>query len=434
MDDSIPTGRITRTISSGKVITQLGKNQLKYYLKKPFLSTPKKAGLARRKDRENARIIFDGLSLLRGTALKAAQMLSLESDIIPETVRTELEKSYHQVPPINRALARKIIINNLNAPPEEVFKRFEPTAFAAASLGQVHHAVTHDDETLAVKIQYPDIAATISNDILLLKGVLRPMSRYDVIKAVLNEIETVLLNETDYAREGTNIDFFGQHLDMEQVLIPKIFPDYSTRQVLTMSHMPGTPLNQWMASNPGQEEKNSVAQTLHDIFIKGFYELNTLHADPNPGNFLVTDDLRVSLLDFGCVRKFDDRFIRMYQDLIRISPGSDKNACREMLERMKLVTPDLDPDIADQLIELFVSMGEWFGRLFEHETFDFGANPDFMEQGKQIGMKMHRFRKHIHNITPEFVFLDRTRYGLIRMFEKMKVTIRIKNRYENLDG
>ena len=364
MDDAIPKGKLKRTLSSGKILTRLGTNQLGYYLKKPFLSGKRKADLQKEKDVENAKIVFNGLSLLRGTALKAAQMLSFESDVIPQELRKELEKSYNQVPPINRALARKIITNNLEAAPEEVFKKFESTAFAAASLGQVHHATTYDNEQLAVKIQYPDIAATISNDIRMLKGILRPMSQYEVIKTALNEIETVLLNETDYEKEAGNINFFKKNLNHDQVRVPQVYEQYTTGQVLAMSHMDGIILNRWLETAPDQDAKNRVAQTLHDIFVRGFYELKTIHADPNPGNFLVTNDNRICLLDFGCVRTFDDGFVALYQELIRTSPARDKDACRDLLQRIRLITPDLAPDIKDRLVDLFMDMGDWFSRLF----------------------------------------------------------------------
>ena len=431
MDDTIPTGKIKRTLSSGKVVTRLGRSQLTYYLKKPFLSRERQAGYRREKEVQNARIIFEGLTLLRGTALKAAQMLSLESEVIPGSLRKELEKSYNQVPPINRALARKIIINNLNAPPEQIFDTFETKAFAAASLGQVHRAATREGDHLAVKIQYPDIAATISNDIRLLRGMLRPMSQYNIIKTALSEIETVLLNETDYEKEAANILFFKDHLSLNRVHVPAVFPEYSSRHVLSMSHMKGLPLNKWLETRPDQSSRNRIAQILHDIFVRGFYELKTLHADPNPGNFLITEDLHVGLLDFGCVRRFDDRFIQIYRDLIRISTGRDRDAYLDLLMRIRLVTPDFDPGAASELVDLFISIGDWFSRLFRETWFDFGAEPDFMAQGRQIGMEMHKFRKHIQTITPEFIFLDRTRYGLMRLFERMKAKIRIRNRYEH---
>jgi predicted unusual protein kinase regulating ubiquinone biosynthesis (AarF/ABC1/UbiB family) len=434
MTDTIPTSKIRRTISSGKIMAKMGSNHLGFLLKKPFLSKEKQTLSQKKKDTQNAQILFNGLSLLKGTALKAAQMLSLESDYFPETIRKELEKSYNQVPPINRALVRKIIINNFNRPPEKVFESFNLKAFAAASLGQVHLARSKDGEELAVKIQYPHISQTISNDIRLLKTVLRPMAEYDIIKIALEEIEEVLLNETDYEKEGQNIKYFRKNLKNERVMIPENFHELTTKNVLSMSCMKGLILNKWLETRPDMESKTIIAQTLHDIFVEGFYELKQIHADPNPGNFLVTDDLKVSLIDFGCVRSFDDKFIQLYQKLIRISTGNERQAYIDLLTRMKLITPDLDPDIKNQMVALFMQIGDWFGELFREEEFDFGANPDFMEKGRKIGQQMHQFRKHIHNITPEFIFIDRTRYGLIKLFEKMKVKIKIQNKYEYTAG
>ena len=430
MTDTIPKSKIRRTISSGKIAAKMGTNHLGFLLKKPFLSKEKQALSQKKKDAQNARILFNGLALLRGTALKAAQMLSLESDYFPESIRKELEKSYNQVPPINRALVRKIITNNFNKSPEKIFESFDLKAFAAASLGQVHLARSKDGEELAVKIQYPDISQTISNDIRLLKTVLRPMAEYDIIKIALEEIEEVLLNETDYEKEGQNIKYFRENLKNDRVMIPEIFHDLTTKNVLSMSCMKGLILNEWLETRPDLESKTIVAQTMHDIFVVGFYELKQIHTDPNPGNFLVTDDLKVSLIDFGCVRSFDDEFIQLYQRLIRIGAGNEREAYIDLLTRMKLIISDLDPDIKDQMVALFMKIGAWLSQLFCEKEFDFGANPDFMEKGRKIGQQMHQFRKHIHNFTPEFIFIDRTRYGLIKLFEKMKVKIRIRNKYE----
>jgi predicted unusual protein kinase regulating ubiquinone biosynthesis (AarF/ABC1/UbiB family) len=430
MTDTIPTSKIGRTISSGKIAAKMGTKHLGFLMKKPFLSKEKQDLSQKKKDRENAKILFNGLSMLRGTALKAAQMLSFESDYIPQSIIKELEKSYNQVPPINRALVRKIIINNFNSPPEKVFKSFDSKAFAAASLGQVHLAESKNNQALAVKIQYPDISRTISNDIRMLKTILRPMHEYAIIKIALDEIEDVLLDETDYEKESANIEFFRENLKNKNVIIPQIYPDLTTKNVLSMSHMNGLILNEWLQTNPDQESKTIVAQTLHDIFVEGFYELKKIHADPNPGNFLITKDLKIGLLDFGCVRSFGDDFIGLYQRLIYIGRGNDRKAYLDLLIRMRFISKDHDQDIKDKMVTLFMQLGEWISQLFREESFDFGANSDFMEKGKKISMQMHQFRKHIHDITPEFIFLDRTRYGLIRLFEKMKVKIKMKNKYE----
>ena len=434
MTDTMPKGKISRSFSSGKIAARMGTNHLGFFIKRPFLSKENQTQVKQKLDEKNAKILFQGLSLLRGTALKIAQMLSFEREFFPKSFQQELEKSYNQVPPINRALVRKIIINNFNAPPEEVFNSFDTKAFAAASLGQVHRARSRENQSLAVKIQYPDIGQTISNDIRLLKIILRPMAEFGIIKTALDEIEQVLLAETDYEREAQNIMFFSKFLNHPRVRIPTVTKALSTRHVLTMSCMEGMTLNHWLATNPDKDSKTQVAQTLNDIFVKGFYELHLIHADPNPGNFLISPDLSVSLLDFGCIRSFEPDFVALYQALVQQGGDHDKKAYQALLTRMKFITPGLDADIGDRMVAVFMEIGDWYSQLFQNVQFDFGANPDFMEKGRKLGMKMHEFRHHINGINPEFIFLDRTRYGLIRLFEKMEVKINIQNQYEYCKG
>ena len=124
----------------------------------------------------------------------------------------------------------------------------------------------------------------------------------------------------------------------------------------------------------------------------------------------------------------------LFRSLVQQGGNHDKKAYQALLTRMKFITPGLDADISDRMVAVFMEIGDWYSRLFKNAQFDFGANPDFMEKGRQIGMKMNEFRTHINGINPEFIFLDRTRYGLIRLFEKMGVKINIQNQYEYCKG
>jgi predicted unusual protein kinase regulating ubiquinone biosynthesis (AarF/ABC1/UbiB family) len=426
----IPKGKIKRTFSSGRIAAKMGTNQLGFMIKRPFLSEKAQQNARQKKDSRNAAILFNGLSLLRGTALKAAQFLSMESDLFPETIRRELEKSYNQVPPINRALVRKIIQNRFGKGPEDIFKSFDTKAFAAASLGQVHRAVTSKGQRLAIKIQYPDIADTISSDIKMMKTAIRPLGQYELLRAGLNEIEKVLLEEIDYIKEASNIEFFSKNLSLDNVHIPKIHKGYTFKNILAMSMIDGEILNYWLDRKPDPEQINTVAQTLHDIFIKGFYELGVIHADPNPGNFIISKDLEIGLVDFGCVKAFDEKFISLYKRLVRVGGSREKDDYKALLRDMAIISPRTPKEVEDQLILLFMDMGNWFYKLYEKDTFDFGKNPDFFEKGKEIGQTMHKFRKYIVDFNPNFIFLDRTRYGLMRIFEKMKAKIKIRNKHE----
>ena len=192
MRTGIPENKFQRSIEGGKTAVKVGGKILKYLAEKPFLSSQKRNAARQRTSRESAEILFKGLSLLKGTALKIAQQLSFEIDVFPEEVRNELEKSYHQVPPLNRALVRKVLTHALGKPPERIFSSFESNAFAAASLGQVHRAQTKDGRHLAIKIQYPGIDRTISGDIGLIKNLLRPSADFRLYRSALEEIEARL--------------------------------------------------------------------------------------------------------------------------------------------------------------------------------------------------------------------------------------------------
>ncbi|MCP3900942.1 MAG: AarF/ABC1/UbiB kinase family protein, partial [Desulfobacteraceae bacterium] len=174
----IPKGKFKRTVISTKTATKVGGKVLNYLVKKPFLSKTKKIAAKKELSEKSAETIFKSLTLLKGTALKIAQFLSMELEILPEALRKELEKSYNRVPPLNRAIVRKILKNEYQDDPEKIFKTFEANAFAAASLGQVHNAETNKGEQIALKIQYPGIKNTIESDLKLVRTVVKPFQDY----------------------------------------------------------------------------------------------------------------------------------------------------------------------------------------------------------------------------------------------------------------
>ena len=430
MISEIPRGKWQRSYTTGKTAAKISGKVLKYLAKRPFLSSGKKEQAKEDLDRDSAKILFSGLSLLKGTALKAAQMLSLELDIFPAHIRRELGKSYHQVPPINRALVRRIIQNNLKQPPEKVFRSFDTQAFAAASLGQVHRAISLEGEEFAVKIQYPDIANTITSDIRLVKAAVRPLAEYELVCIALKEIEEILLLETDYEKEAANLEFFAKHLQMENVKIPEVDYRISGKTILSQTHFHGPTLNEWLKTNPDRYEVDAVAQTLHDIFLKGFYELNCIHADPNPGNFIILNDCEIVLIDFGCVKRFDSKFVNLYNQLACISANGEESLPISLLRELEVFPPDMDTKVEQELYKYMVAFNRWFGRPYQKKVFDFKENSDYILEGKEILKGIQRYRKHINSINTNFIFLDRTRYGLFRLFEQMGARVRIRNKYE----
>jgi predicted unusual protein kinase regulating ubiquinone biosynthesis (AarF/ABC1/UbiB family) len=407
----------------------MSRKALKYLARKPFLTEEKRQEERKALNRENAVLLFEGLSLLRGTALKMAQLLSMELDIFPPEITKELQKSYHRVPPINRALVRKTMQNALGKPPELIFEAFEPTAFAAASLGQVHRATTRDGDRLAVKIQYPGIRETIQNDVQLMRSVLRPLPEYRMIVPAIEEIETRLLEETDYRRELENMAFFKERLRMDRIIVPAPYGDYSTDTVLSAEHVSGLTLNEWLNTGPDRRKRDRLAQTLHDLFIFGLYRLHRIHADPNPGNFIVNGDKKIGLVDFGCVKRFDPEFVALYGELPQTALQGGRSDYMRLLKALNIAGPAMAPEVEDHMFKVFHETGQWLGKLYQEEYFDFKTNPDFIAAGKKMMARTFELRKHM-DINTNFIFLHRTRYGLLRLFEQMGARVSFRNPYE----
>ncbi len=429
MNDSIPKGPWQRGVTGTRAAAGMGGRMVQYLVKKPFLEQNKRQKAREQLNRENAHALFQALCLLRGTALKIAQMLSMELDLLPEPIRKELEKSYNRVPPLNRALVRKAVVNSLGTPPERLFKTFELKAFAGASLGQVHRAWDTQGNPLAVKIKYPGIRDTIRSDIDLVKGLVRVMPDQDIMVPALAEIELRLMEETDYGREARYMSFFRQNLKLSQVHIPSPSKDFCCENILSADFIKGPDLNQWLKSAPSQKDRDRVAKTINDIFLKGFYGLNCIHADPHPGNFIIGADLSVGLVDFGCVKEFDPLFADRYQRLIKALILGDRDQYFKIVQDLDFIRPGLPQGVKEKIFQTAMGFGQWLRQIFEPERFDFSGNRAFMEQGRDLVHQMLRHRKHM-SMNPDFIFLDRTRYGLFRLFEKMEARVRMKNVYE----
>ena len=429
MENQMPSTKWKRGIAGGRTAARMGKERIRFLAKKPFLTGDKRDEAREEMDRKSGQALFQGLTLLRGTALKIAQMLSMETELFPDALKKELEKSYNQVPPLNRALVRKTVENGLGAPPEKLFASFDLTAFAGASLGQVHRAVDPEGRELAVKVKYPGIRDTIKSDMELVRGLVRLHPDQSLVAPALEEIERKLFQEIDYCREADQMSFFASRLNMDRVAVPEPCQALSSQDVLSAGFLEGLPLNQWIKTNPNQKARDQVAQTINDIFLKGFYELNCIHADPHPGNFIIDEDLCVGLVDFGCVKHFKPGFVELYGRLVGAIIRGDEDRYFHLVEQLDFLRPDLTESTRADIFRTAFGFGQWIGEAFTAERFDFGANKDFMIRGRKIAGRMSRHRKHL-KMNPDFVFLDRTRYGLFRLFEMMGARVRMKNRYE----
>jgi predicted unusual protein kinase regulating ubiquinone biosynthesis (AarF/ABC1/UbiB family) len=238
-----------------------------------------------------------------------------------------------------------------------------------------------------------------------------------------------LREEVDYEQEADNCAYFAEVLNVDGVRIPAVAPELCAPTVLTTAFMPGLPLDVWLQGKPKQKDRDRVARRLQAIFIEGLYELGTVHADPNPGNFIIAEDLTIGLVDFGCVKRLSPAFVDRYRRLALSAAHYQEGAHFKLMQELGLFSPDLGHDTLKALEEISTAFSRWFGRLYSETPFDFNQHPDFIPQGKEIMGRMQKFQRHL-KVNTGFIFLDRTRYGLLRIFEQMGARVAFRNVYE----
>ena len=304
--DHIPTGKIERASKLVTTGVKLGGNYIKYIGDK--IVDPDNA--REKLDEENAKDIYDGLKSLKGSALKVAQMLSMEKNLLPSAYVERFSLAQFSVPPLSGPLVRKTFKKYFGEYPEDLFDTFATQSVNAASIGQVHLA-TKSGKKLAVKIQYPGVANSIGSDLALVKPVAIRMFNLkgQDTEKFFNEIEGKLLEETNYELE------LKQSLDVKQACenipnlrFPNYYPELSCEKILTMDWMEGIHLSEYAKDNDDQEKNNRLGQTLWDFYMYQMHILKSVHADPHPGNFLITEQGELVAIDFGCIKQIPLEF------------------------------------------------------------------------------------------------------------------------------
>lgn len=437
--DRISTGKLSRSVSLGMVAAKIGLKHVGRLGKNRRTGAEgeaEKQAEQTRYEREIGQILFQALNQLKGTALKASQILSLEVDFLPEGIREELAKACYQATPLNKALIHKVFRQEFNQSPYDMFLRFDDPAFAAASLGQVHKAQLPDGSDVAVKIQYPGIAASISNDIALLKRLLSILSSTtdlipdrNVIDIVLSEIELQLEREVDYQLEAQHINWFSAHLTSSHIVIPGIHPTFSGDRVLTMHYLTGVHLEEWLATGPDQASRDHYGQLLFDVFIKSFFELGCLHADPHPGNFLFMENGQLGLLDFGCVKKISPPFPQEQAHFYNLLMRHQDKAClpelRQAYLSMGLIDAHLDQKTFDQKLQpKLQDMQVWCIEPFLNDEFDFSQKSPLPPLNSEEAREAMPFLK---GMPRDLLYFDRTYHGMIHMLKRVGGRVRTKN-------
>ncbi|MBC2839176.1 AarF/ABC1/UbiB kinase family protein [Robiginitalea sp. SC105] len=432
--DHIPVTKMER---AGKLVqtgVKLGGNYVKYYGKKLVNPAMDREEL----DADNARDVYDGLKSLKGSALKVAQMLSMEKNLLPRAYVERFSLAQFSVPPLSAPLVRKTFRNYFGDYPEALFDRFEPDSVNAASIGQVHRA-WKDGKPLAVKIQYPGVSDSISSDLALVKPIALRMfnlSGKDSDK-YFKEVEEKLLEETDYLlelRQSQTITRACSHITGMQ--FPEYYPEWSSERILTMDWMEGEHLGVFTKKTFDRATGDRLGQALWDFYMYQIHGLRKVHADPHPGNFLVGGDGGLIAIDFGCIKEIPDSFYTPYFELALKENIENDDILTRKLEQLEILTPSDSPEELAYFKALFREMLELFTSPFNGEVFDFSST-EFWGRIADLSQRYSRdpqIRKmNASRGSRHFLYINRTFFGLYNLLHDLRARVRVNDYRKYLD-
>lgn len=425
--DSIPTKKIERVAKLLKTGAKVGGNYLKYYGEKVITPSLTKDKL----HEENATDIYDGLKELKGSALKVAQMLSMEKNLLPKSYVDKFSLSQFSVPPLSAPLVRKTFKTYFKQYPEELFDQFSADSINAASIGQVHMA-EKDGKKLAVKIQYPGVRDSIKTDIALVKPIaIKMFNLQGTSDEYFQEVEEKLTEETDYLLELAQSEQVRLDCNaIDNLLFPKYYKDYSCDKIITMDWMQGIHLSEFCAAETDQEKRDLVGQTLWNFYMFQIHELKKFHADPHPGNFLVNDKAELVAIDFGCMKSIPNEFYTPYFELSTPASLADKVYFEDKLFELEILKSSDTLKEKEFFSALFHELLSVFTKPIQSEEFDF-SDVNFSNQIAALSEKFSNdktLRKMNGNRgSRHFIYVNRTFFGLYNLMFDLKAKVKVND-------
>ena len=382
-------------------------------------------------DRErNAEDLKRALGGLKGPLMKVAQLLSTIPGGLPDEYAEALGALQSRAPAMGWGFVKRRMAAELGPDWRSAFADFETEAVAAASLGQVHRATAHDGTALACKLQYPDMASAVAADIRQLKLIFAVYARYDPAidtGEIHAEIAARLREELDYEREARHMALYGEMLrDDPGVHVPVVDAALSTRRLLTMNWLDGAPLLDFKEAPA--EQRNDIARRMFDAWYVPLYRYGVLHGDPHLGNYTVREDGTVNLLDYGCIRVFESRFVQGIIDLYYAVRDEDRDLAVHAYETWGF------SDLSNEMVDALNIWANYiYGPLIDDRArlIDESGNARY---GGAVAAKTHRELRRLGGVTPprEFVLIDRSAIGLGSVYLHLKAELNWHRLYEAL--
>ncbi len=419
--DPITKGRARRAITMGGLASQVGTSYLWTSIRRPFLSRSAHERELLETHIRNAERILESSKHLRGAFMKLIQMLSMRQDLLPGEALDVLRATQSSVPPMSYSTIADQIKREIGRRPDQLFRSFDQTAFAAASLGQVHRARLRDGREVAVKVQYPGVDATVEEDLKNIKLLLRTLQAIgrDVMRqkidtaAIYAELEARLREELDYIGEARNMTEFRERFaDDPEVEVPAVIEELSSRRVLTMTFIEGYPLADVMNPAVELELRTWVANKCHAIVWRQILEFGVLHTDFHPGNYLVSYHPRLGILDFGSIRRFRDSERKAYLQVARAIIDNDAAAIGTGMQKLGWLDRGQDPAPMVKIIRI----------LFSPMMVDRDYDPaDYDAVGNATKVGEIAFEHKLYKSPAHGVFLLRALIGLEGIIRRLGV-------------
>ena len=421
----IPTSKVERASKFVSTGAKVGGNYVKHYAKRFITGDKSREAL----DQANAEDIYDSLSELKGSALKVAQMLAMDKNILPTAYQNQFSMAQYSAPPLSYPLVVKTFKEQLGKTPTDIFDSFTRSAVNAASIGQVHKGKIGSNE-FAVKVQYPGVAGSVRSDLKLVKPFALRLVKLNEqeLDHYMEEVEERLLEETDYKlelRRSAEISEACAHIP--NLVFPKYYPQYSAERILTMDWLDGMHLKEFLNTNPSQEQRNQIGQAMWDFYNFQVHNLLQVHADPHPGNFLMMENGSLGVIDFGCVKVIPEDFYRSYFKLMREDLLWKQEELVAAFHELMFLYEDDPADYKVLYIEVFKEMMQLLGAPFHKDSFDFADETYFkkiFDLGEYIS-KRKEFKNSKHpRGSRHGLYINRTYFGLYNLLHDLGAEVK----------
>ena len=365
--------------------------------------------------------VFELLGGMKGAIMKLGQMLSLLADGLPEAYQQALRGLQQGAPPMAPHLVAEVVRAELGGLPERVFFEFSEEPVAAASIGQVHRATLDDGTEVAVKVQYPGVDVAIRADLdnaFLLTNVARMMAPGIEPEPLIAELRKVIGDELDYHKEAANQEEFRQAYEGHPwIVIPRVFPEYSARRVITSEWVSGRSF--YDVIDAGVAERDAAGEKLFRFWVGSVGILRFFNADPHPGNYFFRDDGKIWFIDFGMVKRFGPDVVQSLVDQITALRAGDLGALYDAMVRHGWFKPDAPLDM-DRVHELALLTQR---PLVDHERFTYST--DYMREVVESAMSLQGpysdVIKHM-TVPPDHMMLNRIQLGVGALLGRLGAT------------